>query len=82
MGCVPAQGEVRRACRWAIIRNRILPALQVFPVLRGVLILGILAIVVLVNGCASAPMGRGPDPEAYNLVTGYPAVGGQRWLGW
>ena len=53
--------------------------------LAGVLILlllGGLGALVLNTGCASAPMGAGPDPETYNLVTGYPAVGGQHWLGW
>ncbi len=49
----------------------------------GLVLLGTLTLLLLANGCASvAAGGGGSDPENYNLVTGYPAVGSQRWLGW
>ncbi len=52
-------------------------------IIRGLSILGILAVLLAIDGCVSFPVGGGgSDPDAYNQVTGYPAVGGQRWLGW
>ncbi len=53
-----------------------------FPVRRGVLFLALFAASLVANGCVSVPVGGGSDPDAYNPATGYPAVGGQRWLGW
>ncbi len=51
--------------------------------IRGLALLGILASLLLINGCVSFPVGGGnSDPDAYNQATGYPAVGGDRWLGW
>ncbi len=53
------------------------------PIIRALAILGAFAALLLMNGCVSTPVGSGgDDPYAYNQITGYPAVGGQRWLGW
>ncbi len=53
------------------------------PIMRAFAALAVLAVLLLMNGCASVPVGSGgDDPNGYNQITGYPAVGGQRWLGW
>ncbi len=44
----------------------------------GIVALGAALALVLLNGCASAPVQRDSDSWQYNLNTGYPAVGASR----
>ena len=46
---------------------------------RALGLLGIVNLLVLLNGCASVPTSEEPDPYTYNPTTDYPLVGGPSW---
>ena len=46
---------------------------------RALGLLGIVNLLVLLNGCASVPASEEPDPFTYNPNTDYPLVGGPAW---
>jgi hypothetical protein len=46
---------------------------------RALGIIGVVAMTVLVSGCASIATSDKADPWQFNAQTGYPAVGGPSW---
>jgi hypothetical protein len=46
----------------------------------GLMVLGAIMAMALLSGCASAHLQGDSDPWKYNPTTGYPAVGGPRWI--
>ena len=45
----------------------------------GIVVLGASMVILLLNGCASAPVQQDSDPWKYNPNTSYPAVGAAGW---
>ena len=46
----------------------------------GLMVLGAIMAMALLSGCASPQVQGDSDPWKYNPTTGYPAVGGPRWI--
>ena len=45
----------------------------------ALVVIGAILALALLTGCTTVSLGGASDPDQYNPVTGYPAVGGAQW---